>query len=145
MYFAFRCHWSSFICRRQAWSRHVNACAIINFCNASIGITVDSNFDDAPHAILLLFKIATGERSVHFSALLVVAYSTLAAVGNSCKKTAAYSRHIALSRALPTVIAAYKLLGCTSDLVLLLSHFAIITHTTAGILTCSSCSHAAYS
>ena len=26
------------------------------------GITIDSNFDDAPHAILLLFKIATGER-----------------------------------------------------------------------------------
>jgi hypothetical protein len=26
------------------------------------GITVDSNFDDAPHSILLLLKIATGER-----------------------------------------------------------------------------------
>ena len=30
--------------------------------NTFTGITVDSNFDDAPHAILLLFKIATGER-----------------------------------------------------------------------------------
>ena len=35
---------------------------LLQICNDQTGITIDSNFDDAPHAILLLFKIATGER-----------------------------------------------------------------------------------
>jgi hypothetical protein len=35
---------------------------IMLISHVSSGITVDSNFDDSPHAILLLFKIATGER-----------------------------------------------------------------------------------
>ena len=39
-----------------------NSCSALTLGNTFTGITVDSNFDDAPHAILLLFKIATGER-----------------------------------------------------------------------------------
>ena len=35
---------------------------IVLISHVSTGITGDSNFDDSPHAILLLFKIATGER-----------------------------------------------------------------------------------
>jgi hypothetical protein len=56
-------YWARPFCRRQAWPRHRPIpSSTVHKCNTLPGITADTNFDDAPHAILLLFRIATGER-----------------------------------------------------------------------------------